>query len=238
MKSIKPSGLRYMSASWSHTFLNHYGASIYERYRITITSKGVATSYEAIPDIFAFIDLSDNRFEGQILEVFWNLKALHSMNVSNNMLTGCIPSSLGNLTELESLDLSRNNLSCHIPEELKQLGFLSSFNVSHNNVTGPIPQGKQFYTFASSSFAGNPELCGEPLLKKCGNSESLPSPSEEDHNDSKSIFKMDWIFILAGFISGLVVGVVLADIMMKRTPRWLVEMLSKRIKKRRRGRRR
>ncbi|XP_048326278.1 receptor-like protein 7 [Ziziphus jujuba] len=161
---------------------------------------------------------TDNRFEGEISEVFGNLKALHSLNFSNNMLTGCIPSSFGNLTELESLDLSQNNLSCRIPQELKQLGFLASFNVSHNNLTGPIPQGKQFYAFDSSSFYENPELCGEPLLKKCGNSESLPSPPEDDHEDSKSIFKMDWIFILAGYISGLVVGVVLADIMMKRTP--------------------
>nr|XP_048326648.1 receptor-like protein 54 [Ziziphus jujuba var. spinosa] len=135
-----------------------------QHYRITITSKGVATSYEAIPDIFAFIDLSDNRFEGEIPEVFRNLKALHSLNFSNNMLTGCIPSLLGNLAELESLDLSRNNLSCHIPQDLKQLRFLSSFIISHNNLTGPIPQGKQFYAFDSSSFAGNRAIAKEDRL--------------------------------------------------------------------------
>ena len=133
------------------------------------------------------------------------------------MLTGCIPSSLGNLTALESLDLSQNNLFCHIPQQLKQLGFLSSFNVSYNNLTGPIPQGNQFNVFDISSFDGNLKLCGDPLPKKCGNSQSSPSPFEEDHKDSNSILKKDWMFILAGYISGLVAGVVLADIAMKRT---------------------
>nr|XP_048326646.1 receptor-like protein 47 [Ziziphus jujuba var. spinosa] len=190
------------------------------------------------PRCFAFIDLSDNKFEGEISDLFGSLKALRSLNLSNNMLTGCIPSSLGYLTELESLDHSRNNLSCHIPQQLKQLGFLSSFNVSHNNLTGPIPQGNQFSVFDNSSFYGNPKLCGDPLSKKCGNSQSSP-PLEEDHEDSKSILKKYWIFILAGYISGLVVGVVLADIAITRKPgwfHWFVELLSEWRKPRRQWR--
>nr|XP_048326649.1 receptor-like protein 7 [Ziziphus jujuba var. spinosa] len=235
MKSNKANELRYMSAKWNITFPKNYFYGRRERYGVKLMSKGVATYYRAVQDIFAFIDLSDNRFEGVISDLFGNLKAVHSLNLSNNRLTGCIPSSLGNLSELESLDLSQNNLSCHIPQELKQLGFLAIFNVSHNNLTGPIPQGKQFDVFDNSSFYGNPELCGGPLSKKCGNSESSP-PLEEDHTDSESILKKYWIFILAGYISGLVVGVVLADIAMKRMPEWLVEMLSKR-RKGKRGRR-
>ncbi|XP_060675767.1 receptor-like protein 7 [Ziziphus jujuba] len=219
MKSIKPIGLRYMSANWSSTFSNDYQYSNGLRYKITIMYKGVPTHYDAIQDVFAFIDLSDNRFEGKISDLFGSLKALRSLNLSNNMLTGCIPSSLGYLTELESLDHSRNSLSYHIPQQLKQLGILSSFNVSHNNLTGPIPQGNQFSVFDNSSFYGNLELCGDPFSKKCGNSQSSP-PLEEDHEDSKSILKKYWIFILAGYISGLVVGVVLADIAITRKPGW------------------
>ncbi|XP_060675770.1 receptor-like protein 7 [Ziziphus jujuba] len=234
MKYIKSNGygLTYLSAKTSYQSnlaKGQYYSPIEERYTITIMIKGVATHYEAIQDIFTFIDLADNRFDGEISDLFGNLKALHSLNLSNNRLTGCIPSSLGNLSELESLDLSQNNLSCYIPQELKQLGFLSSFNVSHNNLTGPIPQGNQFSVFDNSSFDGNPELCGDPLSKKCGNSQSSP-PLEEDHKDSESILKKYWIFILAGYISGLVVGVVLADTSMKRTPEWLVERVSKRRK--------
>ncbi|XP_060675769.1 receptor like protein 27-like [Ziziphus jujuba] len=230
MKSIKPNGLRYMSATWSITFLNYYYYRNDLSYRITMMYKGVPTYYNAIQDVFSFIDLSDNRFEGEISGLFGSLKALYPLNFSNNMLTGCIPSSLGYLTKLESLDLSRNNLSCHIPQQLKQLGFHSSFNVSYNNLTGPIPQENQFNVFDISSFDGNPELCSDPLPKKCGNLQSSPSPFEEDHKHSNSILKKDRISILAGYISGLVVGVVLADIAMKRTPEWLVEMLSKKEK--------
>ncbi|XP_015876327.2 receptor-like protein 7 [Ziziphus jujuba] len=243
LNSIKSNanGLTYMGANmyYSTNSTTGYDTTIEERYRITIMSKGVATYFDSIQDVFAFIDLSDNIFEGEISDLFGNLKALHSLNFSNNMLTGCIPSSLWNLSELESLDLSRNNLSCHIPQELTQLGFLSSFNVSHNNLTGPIPQGKQFNAFDSSSYDGNPELCGDPLPKKCGNSQSPPSPFEDYRKDSKSILKKDWMFILAGYISGLVVGVVLADIAMEKTPgwfHWFVDVLSE-WRKPRRGRR-
>nr|XP_048330772.1 receptor-like protein 53 [Ziziphus jujuba var. spinosa] len=105
--------------------------------------------------------------------------------------------------------LSQNNLSGEIPLQLKQLGFLGSFNVSHNNLTGPIPQGKQFNSFESSSFHGNPGLCGDPLLKKCDDLESstLPPPVSEENDDGESLFKLDWKFVLIGYPSGLVVGV-------------------------------
>ena len=117
------------------------------------------------------------------------------------------------------MDLSRNKLSGEIPQQLEQLGFLETFNVSHNNLVGRIPQGKQFSTFDASSFEGNPALCGDPLVKKCESSSSLPPlfPTvEEDDEDLESLFKLVWGFVLAGYISGLVVGVVLADIMIKR----------------------
>nr|XP_015902086.2 receptor-like protein 7 [Ziziphus jujuba var. spinosa] len=179
------------------------------RYAIRITSKRVKRYYEAIQDMFTFIDMSSNRFEVEISELFGNLKGLYSLNLSNNILSGCIPSSLMNLTMLESLDLSQNNLSGEIPLQLKQLGFLGSFNVSHNNLTGPIPQGEQFNSLESSSFKGNPGLCGDPLLKKCGDLESstLPPPVSEENDGAESLFKLDWKFVLIGYSSGLVVGV-------------------------------
>ncbi|XP_060670682.1 putative receptor like protein 25 isoform X2 [Ziziphus jujuba] len=199
------------------------------RYTIRITSKGVKRYYEAIQDMFTFIDMSSNRFEGEISELFGNLKGLYSLNLSNNLLTGCIPLSLGNLTMLESLDLSQNNLSGEIPLQLKQLGFLGSFNVSHNNLRGPIPQGKQFNSFESSSFQGNPGLCGDPLLKKCGDLESstLPPPVSEENDDGESLFKLDWKFVLIGYSSGLVVGVALSDIVIIRRHGCLVKMQPK-----------
>ena len=132
-------------------------------YSMTLTNKGIKTEYLKIQDFFVAIDLSSNKFEGEIPKNLVNLQALHILNLSNNILTGFIPSSLATLTNLESLDLSQNMLVGEIPPQLMELTFLSFLNVSHNNLTGPIPQGKQFLTFQNSSFDGNVELCGSPL---------------------------------------------------------------------------
>nr|XP_015902180.1 receptor like protein 22-like [Ziziphus jujuba var. spinosa] len=203
-------------------------------YGITITHKGVERYHVYIQDNFAAIDLSCNRFKGEIPRLIGNLKALHSLNLSNNILTGQIPSSLENLSDLESLDISQNSLSGAIPQQLSQLGFLSIFNVSHNNLTGPIPHGEQFDAFDNTSFKGNLGLCGALLSKKCESSKLLPPPTsafEKDDGDSVSQFKLDWKFVFAGYASGLVVGIVLSDLVIMRRHGWLVTI------KRRRGRR-
>lgn len=83
----------------------------YYSFSLELTNKGIETVYEKIQDTLIVVDLSNNRFEGEIPEVIGNLMWLHLLNLSNNCLTGHIPSSLGNLTELESLDFSQNNLS-------------------------------------------------------------------------------------------------------------------------------
>ncbi|XP_050387315.1 receptor-like protein 6 [Argentina anserina] len=185
---------------------------------ITITSKGVDRYYSKIQEAFAVIDISSNKFEGTIDEWIGNLKGLRSLNVSNNLLTGEIPLSLGKLAQLESLDLSNNKLSGEIPQQLAQLTFLAEFNVSHNNLTGRIPSGTQLRGFNVTSYEGNTELCGDPLPKKCGDSNTpvqVP-PSGKEENGSGFEITFDWFFVVAGYGSGLVIGVVLADIAISR----------------------
>ncbi|XP_015883663.2 receptor-like protein 7 [Ziziphus jujuba] len=234
MKNINPKPFTYLNVMFNYTVSKIDWAQVEIRHPITITSKGAKRYYGAVQDIFTFIDMSSNRFEGEISELFGNLEGLYSLNLSNNMLTGCIPSSLGNLTVLESLDLSQNNLSGEIPEQLKQLGFLGTFNVSHNNFTGRIPQGNQFNAFDSSSFAGNPGLCGDLLLKKCGDLEplSLPPSVFEENDDSESLFESVWKVVLIGFISGLVAGVALGDMVIIRRHGRSVKMHCKRRRQR------
>nr|XP_028952593.1 receptor-like protein Cf-9 [Malus domestica] len=69
-------------------------------YSMTINAKGVELKYLETPYLLRLIDLSSNRFEGEIPGVIGNLTGLHLLNLSNNILTGLIPSSLGNLTSL------------------------------------------------------------------------------------------------------------------------------------------
>ncbi|GMN68201.1 hypothetical protein TIFTF001_037260 [Ficus carica] len=195
--------------------------SVHYRYSTTIVNKGLERYYAVIQENFAEIDLSSNKFNGEIPQFIGNLKALRSLNLSFNNLMGCIPSSLGNLMELESLDLSHNNLSGEIPQQLTGLTFLQNFDVSHNNLTGLIPQGNQFGTFENTSFEGNPYLCGIPLSKKCSGSKALPAVEEED--DSGSLIELDWKFILAGGISGFVVGVALGDMVIPKRHGWFLK---------------
>ncbi|XP_060968871.1 receptor-like protein 6 [Cannabis sativa] len=218
MKDFKMSNLTYMNALENIT----YNTGVIRRdffkydYSTTFVLKSVATHYGKIPMNLAVIDLSSNNFSGQIPEIIGNLKALYSLNLSNNALNGRIPPSLGTLTELESLDLSQNQLSGEIPQQLTDLKFLQKFDVSYNNLTGLIPRENQFHTFENNSFEGNEELCGEPLSKKCGDSLLPPSTSNED-DDSDSGIELDWKFILAGLMSGLVIGVSVGEMLIPRT---------------------
>ena len=204
---------RYMLASTSFN-PSGYGVDDFYPYSMTITNKGKETVYPKIIEVFAAIDLSSNNFNGMIPEFIGNLNGFQLLNLSYNNLTGRIPLSLGNLTTLESLDLSQNKLSEQIPWQLTQLTFLESFNVSHNQLTGPIPHGNQFDTFDNSSFDGNSGLCGYPLSKNCENPKPSPLPisSIEVYQESWFHIQFDWIIILMGYGSGLVIGVVIGNI--------------------------
>ena len=171
--------------SWESSFV----------YSLDITNKGIETPYRKIQNHLTTIDLSSNKFEGEIFEVIGNLKGLHLLNLSNNILIGHISPSFGNLIELKSLDLSKNKLVGEIPHQLLQLTFLEFFNVSNNHLMGPIPQGQQFSTFLNKSYLGNSELCGSPVNKKCKTFETLTQPPPNSKQDEvwnfPSIF--DWV---------------------------------------------
>lgn len=177
------------------------------------------------------IDLSSNKFDGEIPESIGGLVGLYSLNLSNNALTGPILTSLANLTQLEALDLSQNKLLGEIPQQLTQLTFLAVFSVSHNHLTGPIPQGKQFNTFSNSSFDGNPGLCGSPLSRVCGSSKgwSLTPPPSTFGNGSPSDF--DWKIVLMGYGSGIVMGVSIGYCLTVWKQEWFVKTFGRQQRK-------
>ncbi|XP_028054178.1 receptor-like protein 33 [Camellia sinensis] len=84
-------------------------------YSITMDNKGTHRLYAKIQKAFIAIDLSNNKFGGEIPESLGRLSGLQMLNLSNNNFTGVIPSSLASLIKLESLDLSQNLLSGEIP---------------------------------------------------------------------------------------------------------------------------
>ncbi|WVY90345.1 hypothetical protein V8G54_035859 [Vigna mungo] len=191
---------------------------------ITVTTKGTILLFERIPKNFVSIDLSGNKFEGEIPKVLGELQALTGLNLSHNRLSGHIPQSMGNLTVLESLDLSSNMLTGSIPTEFLNMIFLEVLNLSYNHLVGEIPMGKQFGSFSSDSYKGNLGLCGDPLSMKCSQKhDEHPPPSQSLWREEK--FGFDRKPLGIGYGCGTVFGVRIGSFMFfMGKPKWLVRM--------------
>lgn len=140
------------------------------------------------------LSIHHNSITGKLPSDFANLTVLRSLYVGNNRLSGEFPATLTQLTRLTRLDLSFNNFSGPIPFSINNLTHLTGlflqsnnfsgqipsisapldkFDVSNNKLNGSIP--RTLSKFPKSSFAGNLQLCGDPL-PPC-NSSFFPSPS-------------------------------------------------------------
>ncbi|MED6111630.1 hypothetical protein PIB30_053980 [Stylosanthes scabra] len=208
------------NASQEHFKNNiYYGQNCWydlDFFLFTMASKGVVRNYTGFQYLhyMVAIDLSCNKFYGEIPEIMGSLKSLVMLNLSNNMLTGSIPSSLGKLSNLEVLDLSLNSLLGKIPQQLTELTFLDFFNVSFNNLSGPIPESRQFSTFESKSFEGNQGLCGIQLVKKCQDHSRPPLEALVDgaqDTESGFFFEFNWSITVIGYVGGLVAGLALGN---------------------------
>ncbi|EOY19927.1 Receptor like protein 6, putative [Theobroma cacao] len=182
---------------------NQYGYS-YD-YSVSVVMKGHDRELVKILKIFKSIDLSNNKFRGEIPTSIGKLVSLKGLNLSHNSFSGHIPWTMGNLNALEWLDLSSNKLVGKIPKQLVGLTSLSSLNLSYNQLVGPLPQGKQFNTFENGSFEGNLGLCGFPLSKDCKEDEvGQPVPSSVDDSESENGF--GWKVVLLGYGCGFLFG--------------------------------
>ncbi|XP_050908019.1 receptor-like protein 33 [Lathyrus oleraceus] len=231
--SVPIQTLRFKSTNGSEQNKNYSDS-------IIVIMKGINMPMVKIPKVFVIIDLSRNKFEGEIPNDIGELHLLIGLNLSHNRLVGHIPQSMGNLTNLEWLDLSSNMLIGMIPSEFTNLNSLEVLNLSNNHLVGEIPKGKQFNTFSNESYEGNLELCGFPLSKQCGPEQHSPPSPNKLWEEEKLGFR--WKPVAIGYGCGFVFGIGLGYFMfLIGKPRWLVIIFGgkpkRRVKRRTRVRR-
>ncbi|KAJ4721142.1 Leucine-rich receptor-like kinase family protein [Melia azedarach] len=170
--------------------------------------KGIDSEYRNTLGLVKSIDLSSNKFSGNIPEEITSLFGLISLNLSRNSLTGPIPPKIGQLTMLNSVDLSQNQLTGKIPESFSQMSHLGILNLSNNNLTGKIPTSTQLQSFDTSTYVGNLDLCGQPLPNKCpGEEPDAPPPPPQvpgiplhESEEDELITRGFYISAVLGFI--------------------------------------
>ncbi|KAE9614856.1 hypothetical protein Lal_00036038 [Lupinus albus] len=128
------------------------------------------------------LDLSTNNFSCSIPPEIGNCVLLTYLDLSQNQLSGPIPIKVSQIHILNYLNVSWNHLNQSILKELGAMKGLTSADFSHNNFSGSVPNVGQFSVFNSTSFEGNPQLCGYDL-NPCNHSSNAVL---ESHNKSSA----------------------------------------------------
>ncbi|XP_023752907.1 receptor-like protein 7 [Lactuca sativa] len=190
-------------------------------YSIIVVVKGQQLPFPKILVDYTIVNLSGNKFEGQIPNIIGTLNSLIALNLSHNNLNGRIPHALGYLSKIESLDLSWNQFIGEIPRSLADITTLAVLNVSQNHLVGRIPQGTQFNTFEGNSFGGNLGLCGFPLPKQCEHPSSPQFEVDEDEDEDEDESGFTWKVVMLGYGCGTLPGLLIGYVMLStRRPKW------------------
>lgn len=133
-----------------------------------------------IPDLTSLSNLKSlfldhNHFTGSLPPSLFFLHRLRNLDFSHNNLSGSISTAFTNLDRLHTLRLASNFFNGSIPPFNQSS--LKIFDVSANNLSGAIPLTPTLFRFPPSSFAFNPNLCGEIIRVQCRPSQPFFGPA-------------------------------------------------------------
>jgi len=107
------------------------------------------------------LDVSGNRFTGDVSFLFARDKALNTIVLRQNKFKFDF-TNVDLPQFLRGIDIAHNQIYGSLPKRLGQLP-LSFIDVSYNQLCGPIPKGRRLKRFSPIRFAHNKCLCGPPL---------------------------------------------------------------------------
>ncbi|PIN20654.1 Serine/threonine protein kinase [Handroanthus impetiginosus] len=145
----------------------------------------------------SILSFTNNSISGNLMD-FANNQKLRKIDLSGNKFLGEIPLSLLYLSSLESLLLQENNLTGPIPAFNQSS--LKTFNVSHNNLSGPIPKTNTLQSFPLSSYADNEKLCGPSTPSTCNTRNNVVESSSENSNDHGGSSRFTAILVVVNVI--------------------------------------
>lgn len=151
------------------------------------------------------LDMSRNNFSGIIPVEIGHCLLLTYLDLSQNHLSGPIPVQITQIHILNYLNVSWNQLNASLPKEMGNMKSLTSADFSHNNFSGEIPEFGQYSFFNSTSFTGNPHLCGS-YLNPCNYSSTTPIHNQNG-NKSHVPGKYKLLFALGLLLCSLVFAV-------------------------------
>ncbi|KAK4838642.1 hypothetical protein QYF36_015297 [Acer negundo] len=168
-----------------------------------------------------YIDLSSNSLTGEFPKELTQLSALATQEIIDEVQRSYLelpvfvkPNNATNqqYNQLSNLPpaiyLRNNSLSGNIPAEIGQL------NVAYNNLQGSIPSGGQFDTFPTSSFDGNPALCGSTVQHSCSETAKPNHPAAPRKSTNTKLI----VGLILGicFGTGLIIAVLALWMLSKR----------------------
>ncbi|KAK2639619.1 hypothetical protein Ddye_027414, partial [Dipteronia dyeriana] len=101
--------------------------------------KGITANYNSILNLVRSIDLSKNKFSGEIPMELTSLQALSHCTFRKTRFSGTLPVSLRNCTKLRTLDISNNELAGNIPTWIDRFRSMMILNLHSNKFHHPLP---------------------------------------------------------------------------------------------------